>query len=384
MNHSAFDDEEAEGEGAEGTRANLETSDSTDFALWCHLNGVRPFLTSGSSGEQSNNRTPAFLTVPSFEPLSHADIDFGMILDASSWSVFRPNVPRRFEHSADRQSMTIRNWHINRLPPQLFTETSIQWNIENLDISYNSFGQFPNAIKHLKHRLVVLKMNSNSLSRIPLWLNRMEKLKVLELRNNCISDLCLDSFWVPRNGKNHAEWIELVDLRSNYITKITGVSPDQCFVHKIAFDNNCIDEIDTFFKGVAKVKRVYIQNNRLVQIPVSIHWHARNLEMFDVRLNSTKMQIPMYTLSFMSKLRNSGVLRNLRISPDVFLCNSQNMKTLHLSPHYFRRGNDLDSYFDDIDIQRAIERSVVVSIARKNGKKNVFGKDLVMYISYFI
>eukprot|EP01124_Arcella_intermedia_P029708 TRINITY_DN6356_c0_g1_i12.p1 TRINITY_DN6356_c0_g1~~TRINITY_DN6356_c0_g1_i12.p1 ORF type:complete len:1927 (+),score=345.99 TRINITY_DN6356_c0_g1_i12:34-5814(+) len=164
------------------------------------------------------------------------------------------NAIKQIRNNLLLEMTSLHNLQINKLDLVFLPDVDQQQNLHHLNAFGNSIKQIPPSIGKCTF-IIILNISSNKLSDLPKEMAQLSCLKRLEASNNKIKQI---PSWLHKLTA-----LEVVDFSNNMITDI-------------AF---------TFFGMEKSLKKVYLRNNAIKNLPISLGNILTTLTAFDVGMN---------------------------------------------------------------------------------------------------
>jgi len=147
--------------------------------------------------------------------------------------------------------------HLTDLPPEI----DIYSHIENLDISYNDFAEFPNGILSLSE-LKMLSLAGNLLTELPAEVSQLSHLQTLDISKN--------QLWKLSTYISNLLRLENLLLTANQLTVLPSDISQLTFLQTLALSNNQLKILPKEIGSLSQLLRLYVRNNRLIELTSSI------------------------------------------------------------------------------------------------------------------
>ncbi len=202
------------------------------------------------------------------------------------------SLPKSIGSFCSLENLNLRNNMLTRLPSSLnnitclktldlhgnkFSKIIINLNksLENLELGWNNFNLFPDAVKSLSH-LVKLGIGGNKLNEIPEWIGKFQDLKDLDLYDNNISHL-------PSSiGTLHS--LESLNLRNNNLSKLPESFKNLKSLKKLNLSWNNFSILPDCISKLSSLEELNLWGNKLEKFPESIS-SLSNLKILDLHFN---------------------------------------------------------------------------------------------------
>ncbi|MFT2097899.1 leucine-rich repeat domain-containing protein [Marinomonas sp. 2405UD66-6] len=149
--------------------------------------------------------------------------------------------------------------------------------IVRLQISEN-LTSFPNAIFDLADSLEVLDLSNNCLSQLPDDLYRLKKLRIIFCSNNRFTEL--------PSVLGECKSLEMIGFKTNQISHVPSASlPDQ--TRWLILTDNQIEALPDDFGRLTRLQKLALAGNRLTSLPTSLV-NCQKLELIRLSANQLK------------------------------------------------------------------------------------------------
>lgn len=149
--------------------------------------------------------------------------------------------------------------------------------IVRLQISEN-LTSFPNAIFDLADSLEVLDLSNNCLSQLPDDLYRLKKLRIIFCSNNRFTEL--------PSVLGECKSLEMIGFKTNQISHVPSASlPDQ--TRWLILTDNQIEALPDDFGRLTRLQKLALAGNRLTSLPASLV-NCQKLELIRLSANQLK------------------------------------------------------------------------------------------------
>ena len=175
--------------------------------------------------------------------------------------------------------------------------------IENLDLSNNLLTDLPGSLCSSLPHLKALHAANNGLSKLPYKLLKNQKLQLLDISNNKISDI--DSSLVPVTLS-----LLTLDLSKNNLREFPSWVYDSFpRLHRLFLSHNEIREIPATAHGLRSLKELSMRYNYLTKITEAFINQCTALEKIDFSHNQL-FTLPNYTPNTLSRLSHIRLSNN--------------------------------------------------------------------------
>lgn len=134
--------------------------------------------------------------------------------------------------------------------------------LKKLDLNSNSLEDLPAAMQVLAPSLEILFLSENKFSKVPDVIKKMNKLRVLSMRDNSLTELTSTNLPV-----SSLVWLILTN---NKIAKINPNVKDLIHLRKLMLSHNSLDEIPVELQQCEDLELVRLADNRLEEIPLEV------------------------------------------------------------------------------------------------------------------
>ena len=228
-------------------------------------------------------------------------------------------------------------------------------NLTELSFAGNRLVSIEYATLSVVPRLLYLNLTDNRFQSVPSGLGGLNKLSHLDLSNNHITNISVESFRnltdlaslllndnqivsLSAHLFKYCNRLLYLELSNNNISNLDRKTFEDLFLLMIlSLDNNKINDLSNFLIRLANLQRLYVSKNRIVSIVASNF--PRNIEVINLQMNRL-YRIGKHTFKYLTYLKEVDLSYNNlgpEISPeDISITHSHLKKTT-----LYLRGNPL-------------------------------------------
>lgn len=201
--------------------------------------------------------------------------------------------------------------------------TEEKGHVVKIGLSEQNLSHIPESLKKLS-KLTTLKINSNTIREIPIWLNDFHYLKSINLGQNQIETIGEQEYWWKH--------IRALNLESNLLSQIPIGLKNAKELVVATFANNNISEIQEWFGHISSLKVLSLRKNEISNLPNDFH---KIRELMQLILAFNHFQTVPETIGMLTHLHVLDLSNNQLNRLPSNLRNLHKLEQLHLENNNF-------------------------------------------------
>ncbi|KAI4464731.1 ig(immunoglobulin) and lrr(leucine rich repeat) domain [Holotrichia oblita] len=297
-----------------------------------------------SSNSLKNLKTDSFRTLPLLKKLylgnnflqNLEDGTFDGLLNLEVLDLQGNNlvqIPSRiFNELPELQAINLRDNKLYMIKHQIFHNNK---HLKMIDISTNQLRDLHKDIFYHSRELEVINASHNHLVNVPSSVNGLERLKVLDLHDNRLSEIDPDLL-------NSLKSLTELRVSENFIQELKTAAFDEMEHLKVLYlNNNELSDVQTnTFRALPGLKHIKLNDNKVKVLPEFAFNNLPNLQVLELQDNLIQKisENSFYLVPHLLMLNLSG-----NLLPDMNQAGLQNLQSLEMLDVSFNRLTEVEN-----------------------------------------